>query len=409
MKQLPVAFVERTRTMMGEALWRGYAEAMGQEPPVSIRLNRRKVAGLAELAGLSEWPDMAGAAPVPWCAEGFYLPRRPQFTLDPLLHAGAYYVQEASSMAIVHVLRQLVGPGRKVEMLDMCAAPGGKSTAALSAVEWGSTLLANEPIRQRAGILAENLTKWGNPYAECSCQWPKDIARGGRTFDIVICDVPCSGEGMFQTDDGAIAQWSPRLVDDCARLQREILGQAWQCLRQGGLMIYSTCTFNTRENEENIQWICSELGAEPVAVDCPAEWNIAGSLLEGCHLPVLRFIPGQVRGRGLFMAALRKTSPTSQSGKRQAAKPRPRPKPDERLALQATAMLETPERDKYPRVGLSREQALAYLRREALALSESTPRGHVVVEYKGLPLGFVKNIGTRANNLYPKEWRILKQ
>lgn len=412
---LPEAFAVRTRALFGEELWCRYASALEGPVPVSVRLNAAKAP--SGLFGADER--------VPWCPEGRYLSSRPQFTLDPLLHAGAYYVQEASSMIITHILRSLTA-GRAVDMLDMCAAPGGKSTAALAALAAGSTLTANEPIRPRANILAENIIKWGDRRATVTSAWPRDWAASGRQFDVVLCDVPCSGEGMFQSDEEARRQWSPRLVADCAAQQREIVGQAWQCLRPGGLLIYSTCTFNTEEDEENVRWIMEELGAEPLAVDCPKDWNIAGSLLDGFDAPVLRFVPGRqvspatagLRGRGLFAAVLRRSDDSGRTARTKGKTvPHVLHSPDDlyetkgkvSIPRHALAMLTTPERNAFPRAELDRDTALAYLRREAIALSGDTPRGYVIVTYQGLPLGFVKNLGTRANNLYPKEWRILKE
>ena len=275
---------------MGDELYARFSDGLNEEAPVSIRINRLKSRGRS-VAGT--------AVNVPWCGDGRYLPQRPDFTFDPLLHAGCYYVQEASSMFVHHVLRSLVST--PVLMLDMCAAPGGKSTAAASALPEGSILMSNEPVRARANILAENMMKWGSPDVIVTNNYPRDYVRSGLDFDVILCDVPCSGEGMFRKDEGAVEEWSPQNVDACSRLQREIVADAWQCLRPGGLLIYSTCTFNATENEENIRWIVDELGGMPV-----------GSLLADFTAPVYRFIPGCTRGEGLFMAVLRK-SPDAES------------------------------------------------------------------------------------------------
>lgn len=290
---LPENFVSYTRDLLGDTLFEIFSEALSDEPTVSIRLNPWKRAGSPK-----------GAEPVPWCDLGYYLDSRPAFTFDPLLHAGCYYVQEASSMFVAHVLRQYVGSPALV--LDLCAAPGGKSTAALASLPTGSMLVSNEPVRQRAQILSENMQKWGNPNTIVTNNYPRDYARLGLQFDIILCDVPCSGEGMFRKDSGAISEWSAQNVESCRLLQREIVASAWQCLRPGGLLVYSTCTLNAGENEENVLWACEELGAEAVSVDISAEWGIRGSLVEGAGIPVYRFIPGLTRGEGLFMAVLKK-------------------------------------------------------------------------------------------------------
>ena len=355
--QLPEDFIRYTREVMGEERFQRYLESFNEETPVSIRLNPRKTQG---------WTVTEGAQPVPWCREGYYLPRRPNFTMDPLLHAGCYYVQEAGSMFVSHVLRQYVH--QPVTMLDLCAAPGGKSTAAIASLPEGSVLTANEPIRQRANILSENIQKWGYPGCTVTNRYPKDFRKEGRRFDVILCDVPCSGEGMFRRDEATIGEWSMKNVEQCWRLQRDIVSDAWECLNDGGLLIYSTCTFNTKENEENVSWIIGQFGAQVLPVETQPEWNITGSLLDGFTEPVYRFIPGITRSEGLFMCVMRKPTPAP--------------------------------------IPLTYPQAIAYLRGEALTLPDDTPRGIVEVSFMGHTLGQVKNIGTRANNLYPKEWRI---
>ena len=376
MAKLPAAFTEKTRQLMGEERFERYLQSFEEDAPVSIRLNPMKAADMEVIDGEC----------VPWCQEGYYLPKRPNFTMDPLLHAGCYYVQEAASMFITHVLRQYVKT--PVNMLDMCAAPGGKSTAAIATLPAGSTLCANEPIHQRANILKENITKWGYPDCTVTNLYPRDVRKSKAHYDVILCDVPCSGEGMFRKDEATIREWSPQNVEKCWQLQREIVSEAWKCLNDGGLFIYSTCTFNTKENEENVRWIMQELDAQILPVGIQPEWNITGSLLEGFNKPVYRFIPGITRGEGLFLCVLRKGGKMSEG----------RSKKDSSHDLhQLTSDV---------KVDLDYKSAIAYLRGEALVLPEDTPRGIVEVSFMGYPLGQMKNIGTRANNLYPKEWRI---
>lgn len=439
---------------MGQVRYDRFLHALGEPPTVAIRLNRAKLP-----AGEAKVEDSEGR--VPWCEDAWYLGSRPDFTFDPMLHAGVYYVQEASSMFLHRVLRQYVS--RPVVALDLCAAPGGKSTVARSALPQGSLLFCNEPMRDRSRILAENMMKWGHPDVVVTNDFPKAYRESGLTFDVIVADVPCSGEGMFRKDPDSIAEWSRQHVFDCAKLQREIVSDAWRCLRPGGLLVYSTCTFNAQEDEENVGWMIDELGAEPLAVDVEADWNVTGSLAG--DFPVYRFIPGYTRGEGLFMAALRKPGegggeeklPRKARNSRREKPEKPFPVPanwlraDEEMAFslegdtlraipqrwqshyrqargrlrvlhagitmgtlkgrdvlphQSLALSTLLNREAFPAVDLTWQQAVAYLRKEAFPLPDGTPRGVTLLTYGRQPLGFAKNIGPRANNLYPQEWRV---
>ncbi len=373
--RLPEEFERYTREVFGEERWGRFIESFNEPAPVSIRFNPSKIRDYTN-SPLSA-PHFPLGEAVPWCANAFWLTERPSFTLDPLFHAGCYYVQEAGSMFLDTLLRKYVT--EPVRMLDLCAAPGGKSTLALSALPEGSVLFSNEVDRRRANILSENIQKWGYDNVLVTSNFARDYARAKMSFDVILTDVPCSGEGLFRRDPSSIAEWSIKKVLDCQKLQREILEDIWPCLKEGGLLIYSTCTFNRRENDENLEWIINELGAE---------------LLQEPE----RFIPGITRSEGLFMAALRKTS-GARSTKREELKG---------LYIIYNGRERAHEGESYPRVELTINQALSYLRREALTLEEGAPLGLITVCYQGQPLGLVKNLGTRANNLYPKEWRIRK-
>ena len=282
-------------------------------------------------------------------------------------------------------------------MLDLCAAPGGKSTAARSILPEGSLLVSNEPITSRAQILLENITKWGWPDCIVTNNYPRDYRKAKAMFDVILCDVPCSGEGMFRKDPATISEWSLQNVEKCWRLQREIVADAWECLKSGGLLIYSTCTFNTKENEENVRWIMDTYEAEVLEIPTQPEWGITGSLLPDFNAPVYRFIPGITKSEGLFLCALRKKGECEHS-----------PKNYQLSTINSKLKVlspDLPEGD-HPRIDISYPDVLKYLRGEALTLPADTPRGIVTVTYKGIPLGPVKNIGNRANNLYPKPWRI---
>lgn len=446
--KLPVEFTEQTKALFGEERYERFLAGLQAEPVVSIRTNPYKQTASAT--------DKT----VPWAENGCYLDNRPSFTADPLFHAGCYYVQEASSMFLEQVFKQYVdGP---VRMLDLCAAPGGKSTHALSLLPKGSLFVANEPMPLRAGILAENIIKWGVPSAMVTRNEPADFTRFTDFFDIIVVDAPCSGEGMFRKDARAVEMWSPANVRNCVTRQHTILTDIWEALRPGGLLVYSTCTFNIHEDEEMVAWIRDELGAEVLPIEIDPEWGITGNLTEN-KFPVYRFIPGHTRGEGFFLALLRKDgdSPVAQP-RPQRSRPTPLPKacteakkwltsPEEyefvvegeniialprkhqtaMAALQAKlkvlhcgvpiaaiknnkliplhplAMSNGLNREAFETVEITLEQALAYLHREALSMP-SAPTGILLLTYKNTPLGFAKNVGNRVNNLYPAEWRIRK-
>lgn len=388
------------------------------EPSVCIRLNPTRLPLDAE-------PEGADGR-VPWCPEGIYLHSRPSFTADPLLHAGAYYVQEASSMFLAHVLRSKVeGQGSKVEgsssinnCLDLCAAPGGKSTLLRSLLPDDCLLVSNEPVRARAQVLAENMAKWGHSNVLVTQAYAADIAealrRGGRKkgggrarFDLILADVPCSGEGMMRKEEEAVRQWSPAFVGECAALQRSIVADIWPALREGGCLIYSTCTFNPEEDEDNVEWIARELGADIIPIPVDPSWHIYGdqrrnSTSHIAHrtsdLPFCHFLPGVVRGEGFFCALLKKHGEEECAVKNTNF--------IDVLSSLNTLPTDLLDSKDAPRVELTLDEAVRYLQREALVLSSDAPRGIVQVGYQGQRLGLVKNLGTRANNLYPKEWRI---
>ncbi len=450
---LPQEFTTYTRALMGDELYEKLHAALDQEPPVSLRLNPFKtINGETEVCDVDEC--------VAWSDNGYYLLGRPNFTFDPLFHAGAYYVQEASSMFVAWIVKQLIHS--PITMLDLCAAPGGKSTALRSVLPQGSLLFCNEPKTQRASILAENVQKFGHPDMVVTSNFAADYRKSGLQFDAILADVPCSGEGMFRKDAGAIAEWSETNVEHCWRLQREIIADIWPCLKPGGLLIYSTCTFNDKENERNVEWIAQELGAVPDLPPIPSAWNITGSI--GSELPACRFIPGVSKGEGLFLCVLRKSLEQDIAHEEKRKRPQKSMAQKNKLPempqwlndnfafetcqingnihaipsewtslfdkastalriVHAGVALATPKgkdlvphpalahsialnTDAFCKCELDYDSAIAFLRREAITLTPETPRGYVLVTYQGMPLGFVKNIGNRANNLYPQEWRI---
>ncbi len=453
---LPPGFVREMESLLGAEEGARLCDALdASAAPVSLRKNPLKTPPALPA------PEEGS---VPWCETGVYLSSRPRFTHDPLLHAGCYYVQEASSMFVERAYRKIEEDFTPRRVLDLCAAPGGKSTLWRSLLPDGALLVANEPVRLRAQILAENLAKWGHPDVVCTMSYPEEFAPLAGFFDVVAADVPCSGEGMFRKDPAARTEWSEEAVAACAVRQREIVAAVWPALRSGGYLVYSTCTFNREEDEDNVRFICRELGAECVAVDTDPAWGVTGDVTGG-GLPVARFLPSHTTGEGLFVALLRKTAdqpePRVKRTKKAAAKA-PRPKgvaeaarlvapsadfdimPDadgtliavrrglsddvrrvcatvrpltagvalvaekgRKLVPQHALALSTCRaKDAFPEVELGLEDALRYLRREVLTLPAGVPRGYVVVTYCGHAIGFANNLGARANNMYPAEWRV---
>ena len=401
---------------------------------------------------------------VPWCSHGRILPERPQFTLDPHFHAGAYYVQDSSSMFVGHAFRHIlkdlrVPSGRPFRVLDLCAAPGGKTTdlAASLREAFGDAfiLVANEVMKARAGVLADNVALWGDPNVVVTSDDPSAFAGLPGFFDVIVADVPCSGEGMFRKDEEAQKLWSEDNVALCEARQRRIIADVWPSLARDGVLIYSTCTFNRYENDGNVRWTADELGAEPLFRDdvlVPGNGVIKTEL--GYSL-----VPGHVEGEGQYCSALRKKSDVEwreiKARGMRPSKASAVPKglkvpvdrdvtvrmkgetvtavpavisadlavlepqlhviaagcavgvmkagtlvPDADLAL--SIML---DKDAYPSAEVDQKTALAYLHRDAIMLPDS-PKGFVLVRYEGLPLGFVKNLGNRCNNLHPQSRRI---
>ncbi len=372
-------FISLLKESVGEKRAAAVLEALGGDASVSIRLNPSK---------LRECP-FEGAEEVPWSPWGYILGERPNFTLDPLFHAGAYYVQDSSAMMVGELFRRVldgVEPG--VNVLDLCAAPGGKSTdlAASARERFGDafSLLSNEVMQKRFCILRDNLDSWGDPRTAVISRDPSAFG-SHPLFDIVLADVPCSGEGMFRKDSRAVEEWSEDTVRFCAARTRRILLQSWGALREGGFLIYSTCTFNHYENDDTVAWIASELGASVFdAGDIPGvERTLHGHIM----------LPGLVPGEGQYAAVLRKNGERDSSRRGDA------------LAFPGARCTEPLSPDA-PRVELSREDALRYLHGDVLRLGADAPIGPVTLCFKGLALGPGKNLGTRCNNLYPKAKRI---
>lgn len=448
--ELPSAFREMLCAAVGAGRLPLVEEALGRDASVSVRLNPSKSGGV-------HLPILEGSSPVPWCPDGYLLKERPVFTLHPLFHSGVYYVQDSSSMFVGHAFRQLLGsvasPGRPLRVLDLCAAPGGKTTdlaASLrSALGDGFILVANEVMRARASVLADNVARWGDPNVVVTSADPKAFASLQGFFDIILADVPCSGEGMFRKDPEALAQWSVDNVALCEARQRRIVADVWPALAGGGLFIYSTCTFNAMEDDGNVGWICDSLGAEPRGIDFPDD---AGPLRTGYGWLL---VPGLVPGEGQYCAAMVKNGAPAPVRLAKAQRP------DRSLAAvgaffdipvfcqrkgelvvatpgnvaaevatvaEAAGLLSSgcaagafkgrdfiPDEDlalctfvkrgAFPEAAVDKPTALAFLHRDAIVLPDA-PRGTVMLTYKNVPLGFVRNLGNRTNSLHPMGRRI---
>ena len=292
------AFGERADTILS-------ALENGEEAP-SVRINPQKLSLERALEHFGE------ASPVPWCREGLFLPKRPSYTLDPYLHAGAYYVQDSSSMFVGEVFRSLVErfpEGTTLRVLDLCAAPGGKTTHLSSILRsrFGDNflLVGNEVMKQRAGVLCDNLSIWGDANVLATSVDPAAFGSLPEFFDVILVDAPCSGEGMFRKDASAREQWGEDVVSLCEKRQRRILLDVLPSLRSGGFLVYSTCTFNRRENEGNVAFLCDN-GMSPVAKDDFPDnplWESSGVVSSDMGW---RLAPGLVPGEGQFCCALRK-------------------------------------------------------------------------------------------------------
>jgi 16S rRNA C967 or C1407 C5-methylase (RsmB/RsmF family)/NOL1/NOP2/fmu family ribosome biogenesis protein len=420
--------------------------ALTTPSPVSIRINPQK------------WHLIpSGGKPVKWCGNGFYLDFRPSFTLDPLFHAGVYYPQEASGMFLTEIFNQLDLKSVELKILDLCGAPGGKSTHLSIIAGKDSFLLTNEVIRSRAVILRETLTRWGSPNTVVTQNDPSDFNRLEGFFDLILVDAPCSGEGMFR-DPVAVNEWSVRNVSYCSERQKRILSDVWPALKKNGFLIYSTCTFSPEENEHNMQWFAGRTGAQTVRLDIKAFPEIK----EISYKDVFGygFYPGEVNGEGLFYSVLQKNDGKENKISWPKSLNYSKPGKDEiematkwsefqagdliksggnlvavpdiaihnqllqmkfRLMKEGTVIL-TLKNKKYipshelafssrlkenafPSVELGYEKALQYLKRD-IPVIKDLPPGWFIFKFRGVPLGFANNFGHRTNNYYPVEWRI---
>jgi len=441
----PLPFETRMKATLGGE-WTDFARAHIDASPVSIRVNPTKGKGL-------------DANKIPWSDFGYYLSERPAFTLDPTFHAGAYYVQEASSMFLEQALKQSTELDKPLRVLDLSAAPGGKSTHLLSLINQDSLLVANEVIRSRAQILSENIQKWGCANVIVTNSDPQTFQKLPGYFDVIVVDAPCSGEGLFRKDADAAKEWSEDNINLCALRQRRILTDVWPALKENGVLIYSTCTYNSKENEENLAWLAENHAVEFVNLSVKPEWRIEE--IKVGQVVGYRFYPHRLIGEGFFLSVIRKTEAETsiriRSGKnfslaskkisdqlipwtKNAAYFRTIRQDDLLIQIpdalyddmgfissqlhtvsKGTAIAEIkhekliPEhalalsihlhKEYLPAIELTSDQALAYLRKDNLVIGEGK-RGFAIVTYNGNVLGLINQLGNRINNLYPSAWRI---
>lgn len=421
----------------------------GSAPVTSVRLNPFKQA-----------PLFSDAERIPWSSSGLYLSSRPSFTNDPLFHAGCYYVQEASSMFIEHLLKHTVDLGKPLRVLDLCAAPGGKSTLVNSLISSESLLVANEVIRTRVNILADNLTRWGSANVIVTNNDPSHFQRMENYFDVIIADAPCSGSGLFRKQEDAADEWSMENVSLCSKRQQRILADVMPALKPGGVLIYSTCSYSKEEDEEVCDRILDEFPLETIAVPVNGSWGIVETFSEKHKAKGFRFYPYNTKGEGFFAACFRKAEgDTSKEKKMPALKkvqsgteksvrgwlkqdsayllfehndeihifPRSLERdlsfiqsnlhirkagvvagritngeliPDHELAMSVLL------NDRAPCINVDRDTAIRYLKREDIKLP-SAEKGWTLICFEDHALGWAKILPNRVNNYYPKELRIL--
>lgn len=399
-------------------------------------------------------------SPVPWCNGGYYLAERPSFTLDPLFHAGGFYVQEASSMFLWEVLKQTIGQNTAgLKVLDLCAAPGGKSTLLASYFANG-LVVSNEVIKARASILVENITKWGSDNVVVTNNDPSHFSALTNFFDVIVIDAPCSGSGLFRKDKDAIEEWSENNVKLCSQRQERIVADILPCLKQSGTLIYSTCSYSKQEDEEVLDKIKESNCLESIALNIPDEWGIITTQSDKTASYGYRFYPYLTKGEGFFIAAFTKTDggldgyyqeqKLATLSKAEAATMQSFvPLADTYALFKQGDAIKTISTDWFsalqvlakqlyikkagielgtikgkdviphhelamshlPLNGfntleLDEQKALQYLRRQDLF--EESNLGWNLVKHCELPLGWAKVLPNRMNNYYPQAWRILK-
>jgi 16S rRNA C967 or C1407 C5-methylase (RsmB/RsmF family)/NOL1/NOP2/fmu family ribosome biogenesis protein len=446
LKNIPASLLKELQGVKGFDE-QAFLAAHEQQPLTSVRLNPAKDIGL-----------FSSNERVPWTSGGVYLPERPVFTLDPAYHAGAYYVQEASSMFLEHTLRNILQDKKGLRVLDLCAAPGGKSTLIASILDKDSLLVSNDVIRTRASILDENMTRWGHMNTWVTSNDPRDFGRLAGYFDVIVVDAPCSGSGLWRKDAKALDEWSEANVQLCGERQQRILADVWPSLKEDGILIYATCSYSVQEDEEILDWLASTYEVKTLDVPIKEEWGIAEVSSPKRGMTGYRFFPGRVKGEGFFIAALQKKEEAGdhyfprfkpghdkkikeqagyllkdtdvlfiQTDKENYSALRPGHEADRHLLKEVVYMRKTglalgnpagkywipahevalgiDTNSSLPGIELTKDQALRFLKREDMGI-DTPDKGWLMMRYSGLGLGWIKSLGNRINNYLPKQWRI---
>ncbi len=459
--QLPPIFLESLEGLKGFDKDTFENVHQSGQQVTSIRFNPFKINNVSALTSIAE--NMEGK--IPWTSNGYYLSQRPSFTLDPTFHSGAYYVQEASSMFLEQALQQCTDLSHPMKVLDLCAAPGGKSTLIHSLINDKSLLVCNEVIKTRVNILAENITKWGAANTMVTNNDPKDFERLPNYFDVIVVDAPCSGSGLFRKDAAAIEEWSVQNVNSCSQRQQRILADVLPALKEGGSLIYSTCSYSESEDEAIADWLISEKGMLPAGIDIQPEWNIIETQSQKNGAYGYRFYPDKVKGEGFFIAVFKKGEKTiadwqvsnyKTKSERLVAKEIaivqpylkdnqdfffikqkeevvaiPRHMESELAPIQFSLYIKkagikmgsiirneliphhefalcTSINASVPSIVVNKDTALQYLRRQEIKITTDF-KGWVLLTYQHLPMGWIKILHNRVNNYYPKDWRIFNK
>ena len=458
--QLPNALLQSLKKVQGfelEAFEKVHASG---EQVTSIRINPVKLSIGNKQLTIGNW-QFAMDHKVPWSEYGYYLAERPSFTFDPLFHAGCYYVQEASGMFLEEVLKQTIDLSKAVKILDLCAAPGGKSTLIQSLISQGSLLVSNEVIRSRIGILTLNIIKWGCNNVVVTNNDPRDFSRLENYFDAIVVDAPCSGSGLFRRSPEAADHWSEDTLQLCCHRQKRILNDIFPALKKNGILIYSTCSYSKQEDEDIMDWISDEFGVTGLKLTTKADWGIVEVHGEKNDLFGYRFFPNLLKGEGFFITAFRKNSGNEETnfktGKKlpllsraqigdisvwiekseheifkngdlliaineNSAGPIELLKSRLRIHYSGTKLGELIRGKLIPdhalamshlvsknviRSELNYEESIKYLKKGDIE-KKMELSGWQLVTFQEKPLGWVNVLSNRINNYYPKELRILK-
>jgi 16S rRNA C967 or C1407 C5-methylase (RsmB/RsmF family)/NOL1/NOP2/fmu family ribosome biogenesis protein len=453
--QFPSKFIESLNDIDGfdKEAFIAVHESGGQV--TSVRFNPSKMATTDNGLPITE--------KIPWSSQGYYLAERPLFIFDPLLHAGVYYVQEASGMFVEQALKQTTDVSTPLRVLDLCAAPGGKTTLLQSLLSADSLLVSNEVIKSRAAILEENCIKWGGSNGIVTNSDPATFGRLENFFDVIVIDAPCSGSGLFRREPEAIQEWSEQHVQLCHQRQQRILADVFRALKPGGVLIYSTCSYSKEEDEDIADWLMDSFAVDSLKLSVQPNWGIVEVQSAQHEAYGYRFFPDKIKGEGFFISCFRRQEEDTRSvkpprrsilqklSKNEVAAVQPWLQPGSPVQLwkqkeelfafpaalekelltivdnlyvrQAGTLLgkiagnelvpehalavSTLVNNTIVAVSLKKEEAIQYLRKEEVTIP-AMQKGWTLVQYRQHNLGWIKVLPNRVNNYYPANWRILK-